>query len=307
MAVPLTPLFKLGSAAAAVLPGRFADGLAEVLGSAIALERGDRKRLVERHQQRAHGGTLDARSLDQAVRSTYRSYARYWADSLRLPTLGAPAIDNGFSLEGFEHIEAALAAGIGPIVALPHMGSWEWAAAYLTRVKGWPVSAVVERLEPPELFEWFLGLRRELGMDIIPLGPTALGEVSKAIKASRITCLLCDRDLSGSGVEVEFFGERTTLPSGPATLAIRTGAPLLPTGVMHRDGKVHGVVGAPIDTTRSGRLRADVERITQDLAYRLEILIRRAPTEWHLMQPNWPSDYDLLRTERNGGGSQPCE
>lgn len=303
MAVPLTPLFKFGGAVAGLVPGTVADGAADLLGTAVSFERGDRRRLVARHQQRAHGGVLDARSLDSAVRATYRSYARYWGDSLRLPELSRRSIENGFTSEGMEHVERALASGVGPIVALPHMGSWEWAAAYLTRVRGWGVAAVVERLDPPELFDWFLKLRRELGMDIIPLGPQAMGEVSRAIKSAKVTCLLSDRDIAGNGIEVEFFGERTTLPAGPATLALRTGAPLLPTGVFSRDGKVHGVVGSPIDTERTGRLRADVERITQELAVRLELLIRQAPTEWHLMQPNWPSDYDLVSDERHGGGS----
>ena len=134
-------------------------------------------------------------------------------------------------------------------------------------------------------------MRESLGMDIIPLGPNALGEVSRAIKSGKITCLLCDRDIGGGGIEVEFFGERTTLPAGPATLALRTGAPLFPTAVYLRDGLVHGHVGEPIETVRTGRLRADVERITQELAFRLEELIVPAPTQWHLMQPNWPSDY----------------
>jgi KDO2-lipid IV(A) lauroyltransferase len=90
---------------------------------------------------------------------------------------------------------------------------------------------------------------------------------------------------------VDFFGERTTLPGGPATLALRTGAPLLPTAV-YFDGPDHrrSVVLPPVDTSRQGRLREDVQRVTQDLAHALEDLIRRAPEQWHLLQPNWPSD-----------------
>jgi KDO2-lipid IV(A) lauroyltransferase len=103
--------------------------------------------------------------------------------------------------------------------------------------------------------------------------------------------LLCDRDLTGDGIEVEFFGERTTLPAGPATLALRTGAALLPTAVYFRPrGGHHAVVLPPIPTQREGRLRDDVARATQDLAHRFEELIRAAPEQWHLMQPNWPSD-----------------
>ena len=92
-------------------------------------------------------------------------------------------------------------------------------------------------------------------------------------------------------MEVEFFGERTTLPGGPATLALRTGATLLPAAVYFRSGRDHlGVVRPPVPVQRSGRLREDIARITQALAQELEILIRAAPEQWHLLQPNWPSD-----------------
>ena len=103
--------------------------------------------------------------------------------------------------------------------------------------------------------------------------------------------LLCDRNIMGSGIEVEFFGERTTLPAGPATLALRTGATLLAAVVYSGPGRHHtAVVSAPFDTARRGSLRHDVERVTQDLAYQLEVYIRRAPEQWHMFQPNWPSD-----------------
>ena len=112
-------------------------------------------------------------------------------------------------------------------------------------------------------------------------------------------CLLCDRDLVGDGIEVEFFGERTTLPAGPATLALRTGAPLLPAAVYFGpQGGHHAKVMPPVAAQREGRLRDDVERVTQDLAHRFEELIRAAPEQWHLLQPNWPSDHAT-----NGSGA----
>jgi KDO2-lipid IV(A) lauroyltransferase len=117
--------------------------------------------------------------------------------------------------------------------------------------------------------------------------------VLAALKRNDVVCLLCDRDIQRSGVDVEFFGERTTLPAGPATLGLRSGAPVLPTAVYftdRTDGHL-GVVRPPVPTDRSGDgLRVDVARMTQALATDLEHLIRRAPHQWHLFQPNWPSD-----------------
>ena len=151
---------------------------------------------------------------------------------------------------------------------------------------------MVEALDPPELFDWFVELRQELGMTVVPTGPKAGPAVLKALRANEAVCLLCDRDLDRSGVEVEFFGERTTLPAGPATLSIRTGAPLLPVGCYFtaRYNGHHTLVRPAVPTVRRGGLRDDVGRVTQALARELEFLIRRAPEQWHLFQPNWPTD-----------------
>jgi phosphatidylinositol dimannoside acyltransferase len=114
--------------------------------------------------------------------------------------------------------------------------------------------------------------------------------VVAAVRQLHVIPLLSDRDIGGGGVEVTFFGERTTLPAGPAVVAIRTGAPLLPTAIYDQGPGHHGIVRPPVDVSRAGSFRADVARITQALAGELELLIRRAPEQWHLLQPNWPSD-----------------
>ncbi|MCU1453436.1 MAG: putative acyltransferase [Acidimicrobiales bacterium] len=282
--------YRAGSLAARILPGGTVLPIADALGRAAAAAMRPRRAMVERHQRRVRPD-LTGRALDDAVNGAFGSYARYWIESFRLPGTSAADIDAGFAVEGFDHIEAALAAGNGVILALPHLGGWEWAAFWLTSVKHLSVTAVVEPVEPPELAEWFLDLRRSLGMELITLGPSAGGAVARALKANRIVCLLSDRDIGGGGIELDFFGERTTLPAGPATLSLRSGAPILPVAVYFRKGGGHAaVVRPPLPTEREGRLRHDVERVTLRLAAELEGLIRAAPEQWHLMQPNWPSD-----------------
>ena len=153
------------------------------------------------------------------------------------------------------------------------------------------MTTVAEVLQPPELFAWFVAQREKLGLTIVPLCPGSGGVLLRTLRAGGLVGLLCDRDLQGNGIEIEFFGERTTLPGGPATLALRTGAALLPTAVYSGPGRHHTAVVLPeVDVRRDKGLRQDVERITQDLARALETLIRRAPDQWHLFQPNWPSD-----------------
>jgi KDO2-lipid IV(A) lauroyltransferase len=244
------------------------------------------RRMAAGHQRRVTG-----RADRRAAGDVFRWYGRYWVEMLRLPAdVRRGEIGAHFTVEGYEHITEALAQGNGAIVALPHLGGWEWAAAWMAE-RGHRMLAVVEALEPPALLRWFQEQREAMGLEVVALGPDVSTRVLRALRDNRIVCLLCDRDITGDGVEVEFFGERTTLPGGPATLALRTGAPILPAAVYFRERRGHeAVVRPPLRAERAGRLRDDVARITQELAVVFEELIRAAPAQWHLLQPNWPSD-----------------
>jgi len=283
---------RVASAACRAIPERWLPVLERAAGPVAAAALPSRRRQVERNIARIYEGHLSQTVVDAIVHETFTSYVRYWVESFRLPDTGAEAIDAGVTITGFDAVTDALDAGGGVIIALPHLGGWEWAAFWLAVVHGIPVTAVAEALEPPELGEWFVSLRSSLGMEIHPLGPGAGTACVRALKQNRVVCLVCDRDLVGDGVEVSFFGERTTLPGGPATLALRTGAPLV-TAATYFDGRRHRfVVDEPLAIAREGRLRDDVQRITGEIARRLERLIRQAPEQWHLLQPNWPSDRD---------------
>ncbi len=281
--------YRAGAELARVVPESMAEPAARVIGQTMALAMPGRRRQVERNLRRASGGALHGLALRKAVAGTFGSYGRYWLELFRLPddVRGTLEID----MKGFEHITAGLERGGGVILALPHVGGWDFGGAWLA-MQGLPPTVVVEPVEPPELFEWFAEVRRALGMTVVQLGPDAGKAVLQALRNNEVVCLLCDRDLVGDGIAVEFFGERTTLPAGPATLALRTGAPLLPAAVYFGpQGGHHARVMPPVPAQREGRLRDDVARVTQDLAHRFEELIRAAPEQWHLLQPNWPSDH----------------
>jgi lauroyl/myristoyl acyltransferase len=282
--------YKVSSRVARLLPGPAASLAGRAVGLGLAGTDADRRHMVERHLQRIHGGNFTPFARRRAVQRAFDSYARYWVESFRLPELSAAELDAGMSYEGLEHVHEARAAGNGAIMALPHLGGWDFGGAWLA-TQGLPITVVVEPLEPAELFEWFAEFRRTLGLNVVPLGPDAGSAVLKALRANELVGLLCDRDIGGGGIRVEFFGEQTTLPAGPITIALRTGAPVLPTAV-YFDGRAghRGVVRPPIDLTREGSLREDVTRLTQVLARELESLISAAPEQWHVFQPNWPSD-----------------
>jgi KDO2-lipid IV(A) lauroyltransferase len=286
-----TSSYRLGALAARRLPAVVAAGMVSPAGFGANLASRERRAMIERHLRRADP-TLRGLRLRRAVQEAFDSYARYWLESFRLPTLSVGTVERGFEVEGYEHIVDALAKGNGVILVLPHLGGWEWAGRWIVD-QGHEITVVVEKIEPPELFDWFVDLRSKLGMHVVALGPDAGQTVMRALRDNHVVCLLADRDLQGGGPEVEFFGERTTLPPGPAMLSMRTGAPILPTGV-YFTSRVDGHeawVRPPLPVERvEKRLRDDVQRITQLLAHELEILIRRAPSQWHMFQPNWPSD-----------------
>ena len=280
--------YRAGAEIARVVPGSVAQPAARVIGQALAFAMPGRRRQVERNLLRASGGALQGLALRKAVAETFGSYGRYWLELFRMPDDARGTLE--IDIEGFDYITDGIERGSGVILALPHVGGWDFGGAWLA-TQGFPPTVVVEPVEPPELFEWFAGARRALGMTVVQLGPDAGRAVLHALRSNQIVCLLCDRDLVGDGIEVEFFGERTTMPAGPATLSLRTGAPLLAAAVYFAPrGGHHAVVMPPVPAQREGRLRDDVGRVTQELAYRFEELIRAAPEQWHLLQPNWPSD-----------------
>jgi KDO2-lipid IV(A) lauroyltransferase len=271
---------------AQVVPAPLVPSLGRMAGRVGGWAQPERRRMSARHQARVTGHANGVH-----IDPVFESYGRYWLEIFRLPSeVRRGEVAPNFTIDGYEHIVDGLAAGKGVILALPHLGGWEWAAAWMA-AQGHHMLAVVEPLEPPELFDWFAQQREAIGLEIVPVGPDVSKRVLGALRDNRIVCLLSDRDLTGDGVEVEFFGEHTTLPGGPATCALRTGAVILPVAVYFEAGRHHHARVLPaIPTGREGTLREDIASITQDLAHEFEELISAAPDQWHLLQPNWPSD-----------------
>ena len=177
-----------------------------------------------------------------------RSYARYWMETFRLPSMDLDDVAARARTVGWEHVQAGVQAGSGVILALPHSGNWEVAGIWLIK-QGYPFTTVAERLKPESLFDQFVAYREGLGMRVLPLTggerpPTAV--LTERLRAGEVVCLLADRDLSRRGVDVDFFGERTRMPAGPALLAATTGAALLPVHCSFRPDGWQQWVGAPI-------------------------------------------------------------
>ncbi len=260
-----------------------------VVGGAMWVAQPGTRAVVGGHMDRVVGPGLSIRARQGLVRRAFLSYARYWVESARVSRYAPATIrEKMVHVDGMEHLAAASAQGKGVIMALPHLGGWELGGAWLADC-GYPMTAVAEVLDPPELFSFFVNERSKLGLTIVPLGEGSGREILRTLRSGGLVGLICDRDIVGNGVTVGFFGATTTLPGGPAALSMRTGAPVLPTAVyLGPDGGHYGVIAPPIAYERTGKMGEDIVGMTQAIATELEKLIRRAPEQWHVFQPNWP-------------------
>ncbi|WP_197373516.1 phosphatidylinositol mannoside acyltransferase [Mycolicibacterium baixiangningiae] len=245
-------------------------------------------------------GVTPADVSDELMRASLASYARYWREAFRLPTMDHRRLGRELTVAGIEHVWDALEAGRGAVVALPHSGNWDMAGVWLVQNHG-TFTTVAERLRPESLFNRFVAYRESLGFEVIPLSggerpPYQL--LRDRLRANRVVCLMAERDLTRHGVAVDFFGEPTRMPAGPAKLACETGAALLPVHCWF-DGDGWGMeVFEPLDTSGG-----DVGVITQALADRFATNIAKYPEDWHMLQPQWLADLsDARRAKLAGAG-----
>ncbi|MGY4651839.1 phosphatidylinositol mannoside acyltransferase [Mycobacterium sp. URHB0021] len=237
---------------------------------------------------------------DGLIRASLASYARYWREAFRLPTMDHEALGRRLHevVVGSEHIEAALTAGRGVVLALPHSGNWDMAGVWLVYKHG-TFTTVAERLKPESLYNRFIAYRESLGFEMLPLtgGDRPPFEVLvDRLAGNGLVCLMAERDLTRSGVQVDFFGEATRMPAGAAKLAIQTGATLLPAHSHYDRDDMVITMSPPLDTT-SG----DVTTITQALADRFARNIAAHPADWHMMQPQWLADLSQERRAKLAG------
>lgn len=281
--------FRVASAVVGVLPEPVMRRAGEMAGWVASFFASAKLDLVRRNLARVVG---DEAATRRRARRMFESYGRYWAEVFWVRPRHVAAILEHSVVDGEEHILAAREAGKGVIVALPHLGNWEAAGPQATRL-GVPMLAAAEALPNPHIVEWFIDTRGKLGIDVVIVGRDrrATQHLIERLRSGGAIALLSDRDLSGRGVAVDFFGEETTLPAGPVALADRTGAALLPVGCYFNQRRGHHfVIEPPVEIPEHASKDARIAQGTQRYAAALETLIRRAPEQWHLFQPNWPSD-----------------
>lgn len=228
---------------------------------------------------------ITALNLDLLVIEAMRSYMRYWCDTFRLPDWSEERIIQTVTVTNEHLLIDAIAAKTGVIVAVPHAGNWDHAGAYFC-AKGIRLVTVAERLKPEKLFLRFLAYRQAMGMEVLPLDGRVLNTLQDRLNEGALVALVSDRDLSRSGIEIEFFGGKARMPAGPALLALRTKAPLITAFVTYTDNGVH-IEFRNVVLPSGGDESSKVKEIVQITAQYFEDGISENPQDWHMLQRIW--------------------
>ncbi len=250
-----------------------------------------------------HDPGVDGQELRALSRAALRSYARYWYEVFRLPAIPIEQIMTGMHInpEGEAELFANLRAGRGAIIALPHMGNFEQAGAWVVKEGAGSFTTVAERLRPESVYEAFVRFRESLGMEVLPLTgkQPPFGVLSQRLRAGGLVCLVSDRDLKESGVEVEMFGEKARI-AATAALAVHTGAALMPVACWFVGEDEWGAhIGTEIPVPESGTRAEKVAAMSQQLARAFETGIADHPQDWHMLQRVFTADLDPARLAKN--------
>ncbi len=242
--------------------------------------------------RRVVGEQMTEAELAALAREGMRSYLRYWMELFRLPVIAPERVTAGMDTTGYDGLKAALAAGRGAVVALPHTGNWDHAGAWAV-LEGMPLVTVAEQLEPARLFDRFVAFRTSLGMEVLPLGGrNVFGTMAHRLRAGGLVCLVADRDLTDSGLPVTFFGATTKMPAGPAALAVRTGAALIPATLSFTEDGWHAWLHPEVVPPAEGTREEKVAAMTQAMADCFALGIAAHPQDWHMLQPLWLDDVE---------------
>ncbi|KUO18550.1 phosphatidylinositol mannoside acyltransferase [Streptomyces dysideae] len=294
-------LYGLGWGTVKKLPEPVAVRLGRAIADLAWKRRGKGVQRLESNYARVLPDATPER-LAELSRAGMRSYLRYWMESFRLPAWSAERIRGGFVAKDLHHLTDGLASGRGVILALPHMANWDLAGAWVTTKLQTPFTTVAERLKPETLYDRFVAYREGLGMEVLPhSGGTAFGTLARRLRDGGLVCLVAERDLSAAGVEVEFFGEATRMPAGPALLAQQTGALLLPVTLWYDDSPtMRGRVHPPVEVPEAGTRAEKTSVMTQALADAFATGIADHPEDWHMLQRLWLKDLDPARPPAGG-------
>jgi phosphatidylinositol dimannoside acyltransferase len=295
--------YAAGWAVVRWLPEKAAYGIFRVFADRSWRKRGKSVRRLESNLARVLGPGVTEERIREVSKQGMRNYLRYYCDTFRLETWSRERVYETIHVEGEQMLRDTLASGRGAIVALPHMGNWDHAGAWAATLTDGGFTTVAERLKPEKLFERFLHFRESIGMEVLPLtgGAGTFAGLMRRVRSGGLVCLVAERDLTEHGVPVEFFGETTKLPAGPAALAVATKAALYPVTLWYDETSLHAKIWPELEVPAEGTKPQRIARLCQKLADTFAEGIAAHPADWHMLQRLWLVDLDPEHAARRGG------
>jgi KDO2-lipid IV(A) lauroyltransferase len=266
-----------------LLPERSAYKLFEGV-SVLAYSRNGKRVQRLRANYRKIKPNVNEEELEILVRAGLSSAMRYWCETFRISDWSRERILNSTMTKNEEFLFEPIRSQRGVIVAVPHAGNWDHAGAYFC-AKGARVNTVAEHLKPEKLFRKFLAHRERMGMNVLDLNAGVIGDLEKILREKKeMVALVSDRDLSKSGIDVNFFGATARMPAGPAILAYNTGADLITAYVAYRPEGIEVFFTPPVHINNNVERSEEIVRVTQVIASRFEDAISKDLTSWHMQQ-----------------------
>lgn len=266
------------------LPAKSAYAIFGLIADTLVSRNGSGVQRLRSNLARVKPG-LTEEELNELLRQSMHSYLRYWCDTFRIQDWTTTEIQESVTLARAELLTEPMREGRGVVIALPHSGNWDHAGAYFCSI-GVPLVTVAERLKPEALFQRFLHYRQSMGFEVLSIDSRSFATLMQRAREKRLIALVADRDLSASGVDVDFFGFPARMPAGPALLSIKTGIPLVVAHVSYREKGIH-IDFSPVDVPTTGSESERVVETVANMAKLFEAGISQHPQDWHMLQRIW--------------------
>jgi lauroyl/myristoyl acyltransferase len=281
----ITYLYLAGWQIVRFLPRKLAIRMFQFF-SKIAYSRNGRS-IVQLRKNLAVVTKLSGAELEQIVKLGLASYGRYWAEAFQLPSYSDKSISRLVRIDNPEILLSPLKVKQGVVVAVPHLGNWDLAGRWFAKQAG-EVFTVAEVLKPKRVFEAFIKYRKSIGLHAYPAGSrSTVPALKHALANGKLVALVADRDMSSSGIEVEFCGEICTMPAGPASLAYATNSVLTTACLFNESDHLAGFIDEPIKFDRELPREQAIKLATQQIADRFTKYVTEHPEDWHVLQRLW--------------------
>ena len=268
-----------------ILPEKTAYKLANFVSDRIFRRNGKGVKRLRSNYKRVMPN-ISEHELEELTKDGMRSYLRYWFDTFRLNKWSKSRIIETTFVVRENLLRDPIEAKEGCIIALPHAGNWDHAAAYFCST-GIPLTAVVEKLKPEAIFKKFLAYRQSIGIEAISHREKTIPILIERLNQGKLIALVADRDMSRNGIEVNFLGGIAKMPAGPAILAIKTGSPLVTAYIRYLNKGIELTFDETIKLPVTGSEEEQIKIVTQSMADNFAKRIKDSPVDWHMLQRIW--------------------